>query len=100
VTGTVAEPNCIGVAIKGDGNVIGGTGPAQRNLISGNASYGVANFGGSYLAEGNYVGTDHTGNSALGNYTGLGTGGDGDTIIGTSSPGTPRKASESAAAAT
>ena len=52
------------------GNTVGGTIPQARNVLSGN---GFANFlmdyvamPGSFLVEGNYVGTDSTGKIALG----------------------------------
>ena len=59
-------------ANKGDGvviqnsssNVIGGTSPAQRNVISGNSS-GIAISGAHNLVKGNYIGTDATGAKAF-----------------------------------
>jgi hypothetical protein len=71
-TGTEALPNG-GDGVYG-GNVvddtIGGATAAARNIISGNAQYGVAIPGGDatkYLVEGNYIGTDVTGTVGLGN---------------------------------
>ena len=68
--GTAVIPNYIGTGGFGGGNVIGGTTPQARNLISGN-SFG--NFGSAvdsapntYFVQGNYVGTDRTGTLALG----------------------------------
>ncbi len=52
------------------GNTIGGTGNSARNVISGNASNGVAiaNAGTTgNLVLGNFIGSDITGSSALGN---------------------------------
>ncbi len=76
--GTVAIPNqWSGVAIySGAGsNVIGGTQPAARNIISGNGNQGVVIAGegaDSNRIEGNYIGTDVSGTAALPNiYAGV-----------------------------
>ncbi|HEU0293222.1 MAG TPA: CSLREA domain-containing protein, partial [Anaerolineales bacterium] len=72
VTGTSDNGNhWIGVYANGiANNVIGGTTTADRNLISGNDSYGVQ-FSGSNatnnLIQGNYIGTNVSGTTALGN---------------------------------
>ena len=54
---------------KAWGNVIGGSGAGERNVISGNGSDGVEINDGSYgnTVLGNYIGTDATGSVALGN---------------------------------
>ena len=52
------------------GNTIGGTAISARNVISGNGRYGVdieSNPSTGNLIEGNYIGTDKTGVSAIGN---------------------------------
>ncbi len=58
------------------GNTIGGTTPADRNIISGNTNLGIQLFrvsspntasGFGNVIEGNYIGTDSKGTSALGN---------------------------------
>src|SRR5690606_570905 len=48
---------------------IGGTSAADRNVISGNAQYGIhVGAGASGIAiQGNYIGTDASGNAAVGN---------------------------------
>ena len=55
------------------GNVIGGTGSGEGNLISGNSGFGVY-FGSVYcyynLVQGNLIGTDRTGTTNLGNLGG------------------------------
>jgi parallel beta-helix repeat protein len=82
ITGTQALSNRTGVEIDAgaNNNIIGGTDPKARNIISGNGdSFGG---GGVYLTssgssnvptgnqiEGNYIGTDVTGEAALGNGT-------------------------------
>jgi hypothetical protein len=77
-TGTLDMGNGLaGVDIQGDGlsqAVVGGTTPAARNLISGNAGDGVFMSGSfvgaqadSMRVQGNYVGTDRSGTKDLGN---------------------------------
>lgn len=71
-------------------NVIGGTAPGARNVISANAVYGVyvtGLWGKNARIEGNYIGTDLTGTVALGNTQGLGLYNAPNTVIGGSAPG-------------
>jgi parallel beta-helix repeat protein len=66
VTGAIALPNGMGAS----GGVIGGTAPASRNLISGNLGTGVFGGGaasGSWIVQGNFIGTDATGKVAVPN---------------------------------
>jgi len=60
-----------GVSITyGEGNVVGGTTPGARNVISGNSFYGVnieRSEATGNRVEGNYIGTDASGSEALGN---------------------------------
>ncbi len=74
-TGTAAVPNYAGIYIQNQahGNLIGTNGDGvsdslERNIISGNQQAGVwLNFAGSNnIVAGNFVGTDSTGESALG----------------------------------
>ncbi|MBI1917437.1 MAG: right-handed parallel beta-helix repeat-containing protein [Planctomycetes bacterium] len=56
------------------GNLVGGTTPDARNLISGNAGSGVeVRFSGATgnVIAGNYIGTDKNGSTALGNGPGI-----------------------------
>ena len=55
-----------GVDDEGSGDTYGGTAAGLGNVISGNKSSGLA-AGGSVTIEGNDIGTDPTGNVALGN---------------------------------
>jgi hypothetical protein len=71
--GTNAAPNAFqGILIGGgaSGNIIGGTNALQRNVISGNAQYGIfitdSNTTGNVVL-GNYIGTDPTGSNAIPN---------------------------------
>jgi hypothetical protein len=50
----------------GDGNRIGGTNAAARNLFAGPSGSGVLLFGASNLVQGNFFGTDITGTNRLG----------------------------------
>ena len=63
-------------------NLVGGTTPAARNLISNNST-GVALFGGSAnLVQGNFIGTDRTGSQDLGNSTAISVSASANNIIG------------------
>ncbi len=71
-SGQTAVPNFDGVAIQSgaSNNTIGGTTPAERNLISGNSWDGVhivdSGTTGN-VVEGNFIGTDKSGSKRLGN---------------------------------
>ena len=58
-----------GVGVASVANTVGGTTPGSRNVISGNGGSGVRFDGGSNLLAGNFIGTDATGTSALGNHS-------------------------------
>ncbi|MDX6284859.1 MAG: hypothetical protein QOG53_344 [Frankiales bacterium] len=85
-TGAAAMSNGTGVAVHAPNNTIGGTASSSRNVIAGNTGAGIYLHGdypgtptGNQI-QGNYIGTEKTGATALAN------GGDGITI-GTYSPG-------------
>ncbi|MCI0683718.1 MAG: right-handed parallel beta-helix repeat-containing protein [Gemmataceae bacterium] len=87
ITGTLGLGNGgNGVLISADGNLVGGTAPGARNLISGNFDNGVAidtganavpnglapqgaynHLADNNVVQGNFIGTDITGTLALGN---------------------------------
>jgi len=56
-----------GIVINGPGNTIGGLTPGERNIISGNGGDGIFILKGSNMIQGNYIGTDKTGNLDFGN---------------------------------
>jgi CSLREA domain-containing protein len=58
-----------GIFIRSSGNVIGGLGPGDRNVISGNGANNIlidSSAAGDNTIQGNYVGTDADGETALG----------------------------------
>ncbi len=89
ITGTVAVPNFSGVQIDSGaaGNTIGGLTALARNVISGNNAYGVLlpEGGNANVVEGNFVGTDATGDASLSNNQGILVQGLDNTIGGTAS---------------
>jgi hypothetical protein len=90
VSGTSAIANLDGVTLitASNTNVIGGTSAAQGNVISGNTSAGVlVNGANDNFVQGNYIGTDAAGTSAVPNSVGvLISGGGADNHIGGASP--------------
>ncbi|MCY7388859.1 MAG: hypothetical protein LH481_12485 [Burkholderiales bacterium] len=79
VSGTVAVPNGFGVTTDGNpfgGGTsssvrVGGTLPAQRNVISGSTAVGIILAGVGHSAVGNLIGTNAAGTTALGNGDGI-----------------------------
>jgi CSLREA domain-containing protein len=74
-TGTLPLGNGVlgfygGVFISDSGTVVGGVNPAARNVISGNKGYGIVLQDGNNTIEGSFVGTDTTGQHAIGNAAG------------------------------
>ena len=70
ITGTTAYGNGTGIRVEaGSSNEIGGSGPGDRNVVSGNTGDGVLLTGTSSgtLVRGNYVGVKASGNATLGN---------------------------------
>jgi hypothetical protein len=74
--GTLARPNTdVGIFVSSPDNIIGGTTPETRNVISGNAPFdgvyvspanGIGDASGNVI-QGNFIGTTANGVSALGN---------------------------------
>ena len=95
--GTTVEGNDnAGVFLSSSNNTVGGTTAADRNVIAGNGLGGVIISGGytvpfvgtvvppaaNNLIEGNYIGTDATGDTAIPNLIGVGIGGGTGTTVG------------------
>lgn len=75
-TGTEARPNRGNGIASGNfqsGTRIGGPTPDERNVISGNAGWGImiANFASDCAIENNFIGTDVTGQNAIPNGFGI-----------------------------
>jgi trimeric autotransporter adhesin len=74
VNGNASNAQQSGVVLwnGSDGNVVGGTSVGARNVLSGNNHYAFEIQTGSQsnLLQGNYIGTDATGNAAVGNRNG------------------------------
>jgi titin len=97
VTGHLAISNHnSGIWIESAGNLIGGPGAAACNLISGNANNGIYLNGtgaSNNVVQGNYIGTDISGSTALANgasglYSGVFANGAPLNTVGGSQPGT------------
>lgn len=71
-TGQSAQGNLLGIGVYGTANQIGGTVPADRNVVSGNQAGGVIlSSGARNTVQGNYVGTNAQGLVAVPNGHGI-----------------------------
>jgi hypothetical protein len=69
-TGTAARPNSYGVHLT-NGNTLGGTTLAARNVVSGNLGQGIVIYGSDNVIKSNFIGTQSSGSAPLGNFTGI-----------------------------
>ncbi len=68
--GAIDLGNQNGISLfRSSSNLIGGTAPADRNVISGNNDHGIVltQGDGNHVIQGNYVGTNAAGTAAIGN---------------------------------
>jgi hypothetical protein len=87
-SGTAALGNAFGISVSGNSpnTIIGGSTPGERNIVSAN-SYGILISSSNSVIQGNYIGTNATGDALLGNaMSGIRIGGSGH-IIGGTNPG-------------
>lgn len=88
ITGSALHTNAgYGIEVNDRNVTIGGSTPAQRNLISGNAIAGIHLTDQDAFILGNYIGTNATGNQALPNQVGIAGAGGSTANIGGGSPG-------------
>jgi len=89
VSGCLVWSNEVGVASSGGSrNRIGGPTPGDRNVLSGNDAYGVLlQANGNSVVQGNFIGTDLAGTSAMANNIGVFVNGGSSNLIGPSSSG-------------
>jgi hypothetical protein len=64
-TGATAAPNLLGLFDHGSSNVVGGAGPGEGNVISGNFNTNLVSAGNGGTICGNFVGSDATGTGAI-----------------------------------
>jgi hypothetical protein len=70
-SGQTADANELGISVLATGTKIGGSAPAERNVVSGNRNTGINISGPAALVAGNYIGTDATGTHAIPNAYGI-----------------------------
>ena len=79
-TGAANGNDSDGVEIAGDGNVVGGADPADRNVIADNGFGGVSMLGDDNRVRGNTIGADPDATTDLGNEVGVWMFGAGNTV--------------------
>ena len=82
-TGEISEPNAgVGIAVVGSSDTVGSLAPGNGNIVSSNGLTGIAVFKGTNnTVEGNIVGLDAAGTTAMGNGSQAKSGQDGSGIV-------------------
>ena len=73
-TATLAVPNgSVGIEVRGEGTIIGGSLAGEGNVISGNTTQGIFGYFNTdnIVVQGNYIGTDRTATTAIPNTIGI-----------------------------
>ena len=92
-SGTIAlgnEDNAINIESGSNDNLIGGTAPSARNVISGNGNVALFVATAGNIIQGNYIGTQRDGMRPLGNLQGVGfvaVGNANNNLVGGTAPG-------------
>ena len=79
-SGNTVLPNQVGIIVANSGNIIGGSTPTERNIISGNSIQGIGAAGSNNIIKGNFIGIGADGVTSIPN--GIGVKMDGAGIIG------------------
>lgn len=66
-SGPLGNRNGVHIQPEAQGNIIGGSEPGDRNIVSGNKGVGILITGSANTVIGNYIGTDATGTAAISN---------------------------------
>ena len=71
-TGPSFADNAVSIESGSDNNLIGGTAPSARNVISGNGNVALFVATSGNIIQGNFIGTQRDGRNPLGNHQGIG----------------------------